>query len=355
MPAVPQRTSPLTTALVGVGLLTCIYLAALKLLNLGCPLSGCANIINTHYGVLFHVPLPLYAIPLWLTLTVPAARRWQECVQLGALLVLAVGALALMAIQFVVLRGFCLFCTLHAAAAIIAAITVPRQGRAHTWLPPVVLALALPMLFAVKVLQRAQPQPWEAPAEVAPAEPKAGGPGLATETAPLPAISPSVDKAAFSWLGEFDPKQSPILVISFQCSHCLDLLEQTLTSPHVGTLKGPKVLVYATRGATPDTIAVLAAVLSSPGSPQEQFAAVFGQLDSFRDALLMRDSKELRSRLAELFPAYTSKLEAARQLFNLQAVALKYLPGRGSPYIVFPDGTSRFGGDVTPAMLFTAP
>jgi hypothetical protein len=161
-----------------------------------------------------------------------------------------------------------------------------------------------------------------------------------------------VDKAAFAWLGDFDPKNSPYLVISFQCSHCLDLLEETLTHPHMGNLKGPKILVYAAHGNASDTIAMLAAILSMPGSPQEQFAAVFAQQDSFRDALITHDSSELKSRLAELFPAYSTKLEAAKQLFGLEVVALKYIPGRGSPYIRFPDGSSKFGGDVTPAMLF---
>ena len=349
MSTVPQRTSSLTSVLVGVGLLTCIYLAALKLLDLPCPLSGCAGIINTHYGALFHVPLPLFAIPLWLTLTVPAPRTWQVYVQLGALMALALGALALMVIQFFILKGFCPFCTLHAAAALVAAFVVPKRGRAHAWLSPVMLGLTLPLLFTVKVVEKAQVQSWETPAQASVAAPTAG-PG--TDAAAPVAIPPSVDKAALSWLGDFDPKQSPILIVSFQCSHCLDLLEETLTHPHVGTLKGPKIFVYATYGTSADTIAVLAAILSAPGSPQEQFATVFAQQDSFRDALITHNSKELKSRLGELFPAYTSKLEAAKQLFNLQALALKYIPGRGSPFIMFPDGSSKYGGDVTPAMLF---
>jgi uncharacterized membrane protein len=337
---------------VGVGLLTCIYLAALKLLNLPCPLSGCENIINTHYGALFHVPLPLYAIPLWLTLTVPAARPWQVNIQLGALLVLAGGALALMFIQFFVLKGFCPFCTFHAAAALVAAFVVPKRGRAHAWLPAVILALSLPMLFAVKVVGQSQVQSWETPAELSPGAPKAAGPGPAAEAAAPAAIPAMVDKAAFTWLGDFDPKQSPFLVVSFQCSHCLDLLEQTLTQPRIGTLKGPKILVYAAHGNTEATIAVLAAILSVPGTPQEQFAAVFAQQDSFRDALITHDLSDLKSRLAELFPGYPAKLEEAKQLYGLQVVALKYIPGRGSPYILFPDGSSKYGGDVTPAMLF---
>lgn len=345
MPSVLQRTSPFATALVGVGLLTCVYLAALKLLDVACPLAGCANIINTHYGSLFRVPLPLYAIPLWLTLAVRAERPWQNRVQLASLLALALGAAVLMGIQFLVLRGFCPFCTLHAAAAITAAFVVPRRGHAHPWLPAVILALVLPILFAVKVVERAKAQSWTPPEEVA-----AGAAGPAP--AATPAIPPSVDKAAFAWLGDFDAATSPTLVVSFQCTHCLDLLEEVLTHPHDGTLKGPKVFVYAAHGFSGDTVEVLAAILSVPGTPQEQFATVFGHLDAFRDALITHDSVSLRDSLAGLFPGYTAKIDAARQRYNLDVVALKYIPGRGSPYVVFPDGTSKFGGDVVPSMLF---
>jgi uncharacterized membrane protein len=354
--SVPQRTSCTATALVGIGLVTCVYLAALKLLNLPCPLSGCASIINTHYGALFHVPLPIYAVPLWLTLTVPSTRPWQGMVQLLSLGALAIGALALMGIQFFVLKGFCPFCTLHAAAALASAFVIPKWGRAQSWLSPVVLALVLPIFLVVKVLGQADAQSWNTP-EATPISSAAVTPEFPiTAQAPAGVSSAvnmaSVDKAALNWLGDFDPKDSPILVVSFQCSHCLDLLQQTLTHPRIGTLKGPKIFVYSTHGSSADTVAVLAAILSQPGSPQEQFAAVFAQQDAFRDALITHDSAELKRHLSELFPGYESKLEAAKQLHNLQNVALKYISGRGSPFILFPDGTSKFGGDVTPEMLF---
>ncbi len=349
MPAIPQRTSTLSTALVAVGLTTCIYLAALKILDLPCPLSGCAGIINTHYGSLFRVPLPLYAIPLWLSLAVPGVGPWVTRARWASLLGLSLGAVALMVIQFFVLKGFCPFCTLHAAAAIAAAFVVPKQGTAHGWLPAVMMALALPLVLAVKVVEKARVESWEVSGHVPAA---VTGPQSAAAAQAPAAIPASVDKAAFAWLGDFDPKDSPILIVSFQCSHCLDLLVATLTHPHVGTLKGPKIFVYATYGTSADTIAVFAAILSSPGNPQEQFAAVFAQEDAFRDPLITHNSRELNRRLAELFPGYTAKLAEAKVLFDRQALALKYIPGRGSPYLQFPDGSSKYGGDVTPPMLF---
>jgi uncharacterized membrane protein len=344
MATLPTRPSPLTTFLVAIGMLCCIYLAALKLINLPCPLTGCSEIINSRYGALLGIPLPIFALPLWIVLALPAAPDWQRRVQLGCVLLLALGGLVLMGIQFFVLRGFCPFCTLHALAALVAAIVLPFRGRAHSWLPAVMLALTLPLFLVVKKVAEAQLQPSEAQVEVSPGPAAAGG---ATHTPfSLPA---SIDQAAFRWLGEIDAKQSPVLVVSFQCSHCLSLLEQTLSNPRFGALKGPKVFVYAQPHESDDSVAVIAAILSEPGTPPEQFASVFGQIDAFREPLLTHDSKELKKRLAALFPHYTEKLQAARLQFNLQVIALKYVPGKGSPYLLMPDGTSSYG--VVPADL----
>jgi uncharacterized membrane protein len=345
----PSRATPLTTLLVGLGLLCCIYLAALKLINAPCPLEGCGEIINSRYGTIHGIPLPLMAIPLWIVLALPAARPWQGRVQLGSALSLALGGLVLMGIQFIVLRGFCAFCTLHAAAALAAAFALPMRGRAHSWLPAVMLALALPVVLAVKESAEARFRSLEAPASSSPVGPKA--PGSAAAPAPPPSLPANIDQAAFRWLGEIDAKRSPLLVVSFQCSHCLDLLEQTLRRPQFGSLKGPKIFVYAQPHDSADSIAVLAAMLSVPGTPQEEFAAVFGQLDSLRDPLLNHDSKELRRQLGVLFPKYTEKLADAGRQFNVQVVALKYVPGKGSPFLLLPDGSSTYGV-VTSDLLF---
>ena len=341
MAALPSRTSLLTTSLAGVGLLCCVYLAALKLINLPCPLAGCGVIINSRYGSLFGMPLPLYAMPLWIVLALPSTRAWQRGVQLLSVLLLAVGGLVLMGIQFFVLRGFCPFCTLHAVAALAAAFALPLRGRAHAWLPALVLALTLPLVQVVKLTGEAELRNPQAPGYSTQAAPDAGG---ADAAAPAKAVYPTnIDQAAFHWFGEVDAKQSPILVVSFQCAHCLSLLENTLKNPKFGTSKGPKIFVYAQPQESQDSVDVLAAMLSIPGTPQEQFAAVFSQVESLREPLLTHDSKELRKRLDVLFPVYTQKLAAARQQFNLQVVALKFVPGKGSPYLLMPDGSSSYG------------
>jgi uncharacterized membrane protein len=338
MSTLPPRPSLITTLLAGTGLLCCIYLAALKLINLPCPLTGCGEIINSRYGAVLGVPLPLLAMPLWIVLALPATRAWQRNVQLASVLALACGGLVLMGIQFLVLRGFCPFCTLHALAAVAAAVAFPLRGRAHAWLPALVLALALPLIQAVKTAAEADLRPDAVPVR-APAAAAAGA-----ASAPVrPALPSNIDQAAFRWLGEIDPKNSPILVVSFQCSHCLSLLEQTLLDPDFGTLKGPKVLVYSQPHESDDSVAVIAAILSVPGNPQQQFATVFRHIDELREPLLTHDSKELRKRLAALFPGYTAKLQAARLLFNVQVVALKFIPGKGSPFLLMPDGTSTYG------------
>ena len=342
MATLPSRASLLTTLLAGVGLLCCVYLAALKLINLPCPLAGCGMIINSRYASLFGVPLPLYAMPLWIVLALPASRAWQGGVQLASVLLLALGGLVLMGIQFLVLRGFCPFCTLHALAALAAAFSLPLRGRAHSWLPALVLTLTLPLLLVVKMTGEAELRNPQAPGYSAQGAPDAAGPAA---PAPAKAAYPTnIDQAAFHWLGEVDARQSPILVVSFQCAHCLSLLENTLKSPRFGTAKGPKIFVYAQPQESQDSVDVLAAMLSVPGTPQEQFATVFGQVDSLREPLLTHDSKELRKRLDVLFPLYAQKLGAARQQFNLQVVALKYVPGKGSPYLLMPDGSSSTGG-----------
>jgi hypothetical protein len=207
-----------------------------------------------------------------------------------------------------------------------------------------VLVLVLPVFLAVKDTAEAQLQSQASPTST----PAAG----VSSSTPLPAhvtMPANIDQAAFRWLGGIDAKQSPILVVSFQCSHCLSLLEQTLKDPQFGTLKGPKIFVYAQPQESEDSVALIAAILSVPGSPQEQFATVFRQIGELRDPLLTHDSKELRKRLAALFPGYTEKLPAARLLFNLEVVALKFIPGKGSPYLLMPDGTSTYG--VVPANL----
>ena len=71
---------------------------------------------------------------------------------------------------------------------------------------------------------------------------------------------------------------------------------------HPDRTQGPPLL---SSDSSADSIAVLAAILSEPGTPQQQFTAVFNQLGLLFDPLLTRDSKELRSRLGILFPHYT--------------------------------------------------
>ena len=351
MATLPSRTSLLATVLVGLGLLTCIYLAALKLLNAPCPLIGCDRIINSRYGSILGVPLPILAMPFWVVLALPTTKAWQRCVQLGSVLLLALGGLILMGIQFIVLRGFCPFCTLHAVAALAAAFVLPLRGRAHPWLPSLMLVLALPLTLAAKGLALPQVHSWDTQDSFSMTILKAQGNAGTNEPVNASALSmrsfeSSVGQVAFSWLGPIDPERSSVLVISFQCPHCLDLLGQCLKHPRFGTLKGPKVLLVSSPDSSADSIAVLAAILSVPGTPQQQFATVFTQLDLLFDPLLSRDSKELRSRLGALFPHYTEHLAAARKLLNAQSEALKSIPGHGTPFLLQSNGSVDY--DVTP-------
>jgi uncharacterized membrane protein len=327
----PYRASSLTTALAGLGLLACIYLSGLKLLGAPCPVAGCDEIVNSRFGSVFGLPLPVLAVPPWIALCLPQDRSWLRRIQLVSSLCLALGSLVLLAIQFLVLRGFCPICTLHAAVAVAAAFALTLRGRAHAWLPALVLALALPLLFAARELFLG---PFISP-------------GTTGRSSAGMLAQRSVDQAAFSWLGPIDAGKSPVLVISFQCPHCLELFGQCLRTRGFGSLRGPKVLLFSSSDSSADSAAVLAAILSEPGPPQEQFAAVFGRLGSLFGPLMNHDSEELRSRLGALFPRYAGKLAAAREQLVAQSEALGHLPWHGTPFLLLPDGTVKY--DVTPA------
>ncbi len=350
-PTLPSRTSVLATVLVGLGLLTCIYLSALKLLNVPCPLTGCGEIINSRYGAILGVPLPFFAVPLWVILALPTTQAWQSRAQLASAVLLALGGLILMGVQFIVLRGFCPFCTLHAAAALAVAFVLPFRGRAHSWLPSLVLVLTLPLVLAAKGLALAQVHSWDAPGYASVIIPKASKDAktkkpVNVSDSSMQSLDSTVDQAAFDWLGPVDAERSPILVISFQCPHCLDLLGQCLKHPRFGSLKGPKILLFSSSENAADSTAVLAAILSEPGTPQQQFTAVFSQLGMLFDPLLTRDSKELRARLGVLFPHFTENLAAARKRLDAQSEALKFIPGKGTPFLLHSNGSGKY--DVTP-------
>jgi uncharacterized membrane protein len=328
-------------------MLTCVYLAALKLLNIPCPLTGCWSIINSRYGSVYGIPLPLLAIPLWVVLAFPATRKWQKYTQFGSALFLALGGLVLMGIQFFALKGFCPYCTVHAAAAVSVAFVLPLRGRAHVWLPSLILSVAFPVFFAVKVLAEARVQSWDAPGYTStPLVSKVSSGTKAAKAgfnvSSMVSLQANIDGAAFSWLGDIDEERSSILVISFQCPHCLDLVAQLLRNPDFGKTMGPKVLLFSSPENSADTSALLAAILSEPGTPQEQFALVFKQVGVLFSPLIGGDSKELRSRLGVLFPHYPDKLKVARQLLDAQDQALRYVPGHGTPFLLQPDGSGTY-------------
>ena len=168
--------------------------------------------------------------------------------------------------------------------------------------------------------------------------------GPATHAAP--SARAVIDRAAFSWLGEVDTEHSPVLVISFQCPDCLDLIGQCLKDPRFGRGKGPKILLSCRSDCLEDSTAVIAAVLSTPGTPREQFRAVFSHVGSLLGPLLNHDSVELRSRLGALFPRYREQLAAARARLGAQSDAVGLVPGRQTPRLLLADGSVR--SDVEP-------
>jgi uncharacterized membrane protein len=103
--------SRLASLLAALGLALASYLALLKLYALPCLGPGsCQAVLHSQFGAVFRVPVGVLGALLWLAVILVPDRSKR-----GALLLLmSAGAAMFMVIQFVVLRGFCLYCTLHA-------------------------------------------------------------------------------------------------------------------------------------------------------------------------------------------------------------------------------------------------
>ena len=337
MITLPARISWVTTLLTGAALLLCVYLASLKLLDLPCLLEGCDKIIISRYGSIGPVPVSILAMPLWLLLTLPAARPGHQSIQFAAATALGFGAIGFMCIQFFILHGFCLFCTAHALCALAVVFTLCRWGRAAAWLPSLILALALPLVLAVKLHANSKFSSQSVSA-------------ISSSTGMYVRLFPNMvpNQAAYAWLGNLD-SQSPLLVVSLQCPHCLDLLEATMRHPQFGTLKAAKVLMVTAETDHDNTLAILAAILSASPEPQKGFIAVFSQISQLRDPLLTHDSKMLRERLAILFPRYPQFLEQARRQDTVQMQIISHFPIRSTPFYLRSNGEARY--TVQPADL----
>lgn len=290
-PAPPAASSFLSGLTAACGLALALYLAALKLLLLPCAtgLGDCGAVIHSRYGALLGVPVSFPAIVLWLGwIFLPSLRAQSACAY-----ALALGAAVFLALQFFVVRAFCLYCTLHALASF-----------AAVALPPPTLRRALP-LFAALALA---------------AIPVALG-LRAPPAAALSSLAP-LRAAALPWLGPATPG-SPVLVLSFTCPACWERILAPLSeqSPPVARPAPALVLIKATPEDRDVTIALIAAVLAQ-SAPAPDALAVVATLAATQRDLIMTRPAEASALIRSLFPAAAARESAAAEILARHDAAL---------------------------------
>jgi len=292
----PHLKSWLATACYTLGLTLAIYLSLLKLFALPCIGPGnCQAILYSRYGSVFHVPVGVFGALLWLAvIIVPDKEK-----RVALLVLLAGGTGVFMIIQFLVLRGFCPYCTLHAIVAW-GALALHRE-RPRVWLILVAFALAGGGFFASRqhVATHAH-----------------------TEVALAPRLSVLADApAALSWLGAIWP-QSPALVLSLDCAACLDLLDELTRASYAKRPAGPAIFLKTNATNRALTTVFLAAVLAQRDLPRrDAFLAVTTVLLSEK-ATVLANPAEATVRLAAFFPAAAGQMQDAELIVTLQSKTL---------------------------------
>lgn len=313
----PAVRAALVQLLIIAGLALSSYLAALKYLALPClGASGCQAVLHSRFGEIFHVPVGVYGALLWLAIIYVPDRTKR-----GFLLLLLAGAAAVfMLIQFVVLRGFCLYCTLHALVAWGALYLHGETPR--RWTAPLGLVFA----FGALSLTR---QHTEARVAASIAHPST------TATSSL-----HQQAAGLYWLGPFT-ERSPALVLSLNCPACLDLLEELTQRSYEAASAGP-ALYFKTNDANRELTEIfIAAVLSQDGTPRDAFLAVTTLSLTHKDAMLSSPDVAAQQ-LAAVFPAASSRRASAKRILDDHAGAFHAAAlGETTPLLLPRDGKAR--------------
>jgi uncharacterized membrane protein len=302
--------SRLASLLAALGLALASYLALLKLYALPCLGPGsCQAVLHSQFGAVFRVPVGVLGALLWLAVILVPDRSKR-----GALLLLmSAGAAMFMVIQFVVLRGFCLYCTLH--AVVTWAVLWLHGEKPRWWAAALGLLLAAGGFLATREVAAQRSQTVVASAR------------------------PSLD-AGFAWLGQTSPR-SPILVLSVDCPACLDLLEQLTQHRFAGVTHGPALYWKITDVNHALTQALVAAVLAQEAPAPDAFLAVAAMLLASKDAALSRPN-DAAMQLDALFPSARAKRpDAARALAaQTQQLSAASLPPT-TPLLIGADGKTR--------------
>ena len=292
----PQLKSRLAAACYTLGLALSVYLALLKLFALPCIGPGnCQAILYSRYGSVFFVPVGVFGALLWLAVIIVPDKEKRT-----ALLVLLAGGTAIfMVIQFLVLRGFCPYCTLHAVVAW-GALALHRE-RPRVWILFVAFTLAGGGFYASRQHVAAHAQ---------------------TEVALAPRLSVLADNpSALSWLGAIRP-QSSTLVLSLDCAACLDLLDTLTRESYAKRTAGPAIFLKTNDNNRALTTEFLAAVLAQRDLPRrDAFLAVATLLLSEKETALANPA-EAAVRLAAIFPAAGGQKQDAERIVAAQSKTL---------------------------------
>jgi uncharacterized membrane protein len=322
----PAARHAFTQILIITGLALSAYLAALKFLALPCIGSGgCHAILHSRYGEIFRLPVGLYGVLLWLAVIYIPDRTKR-----GLLLLLMSGSsVVFMLLQFAVLRGFCLYCTLH--AAITWAVLYLHGETPRRWTAPLGLALAAGALFLSRhaIATRA----------ASPASSSASSSQPPTLDSRL-SSSLHAQAAGLYWLGPFTEK-SPALVLSLDCPACLDLLESLTQRSYRDTTAGPALYFKTTDANRTLTETFIAAVLSQDGTPRDAFLAAATLLLTQKDTALNSPATAAQQ-LAAQFSNASARLVHARRILDDQTQALQSAAlGETTPLLLPREGKPR--------------
>ncbi len=288
-----KRWSENFFCVLGLGL--SLHLALLKYFTLPCIGSGgCDAVIFSAYGSVFNVPIGVYGAILW----AGAILVRDETKRGAVLLLLSIGSLAYMVVQFVVLRGFCPYCTAHAVCAWLAfAFHATAPSR---WTVVLGSALALgSFAYARANVARHAVLP----------------PNPTISHGPLASARSGVD-----WLAPIAPR-SPALVVSLSCAACLDLLQDLTKHRYADVHAGPTLFFKTTNENRELTTVFVAAVLAQSGPKRDAFLGTAALLLSIKDQALNAPG-EAAKQLAALAPDYARERAYAEELLQAQASAL---------------------------------
>jgi uncharacterized membrane protein len=312
----PNFKSRLAAACYTLGLALAVYLALLKLFALPCIGPGsCHAILYSIYGSVFRVPVGVYGTLLWLAVILVPNQDKRDVF----LFMLAGGAVLFMAIQFFVLRGFCLYCTLHAVAAW-GALALHRE-KPRYWMAVAGLALAGGAFYYSREQVALHAK---------------------NEASLAPRLSMLAnDPAALPFLGPVWPR-CPTLVLSLDCAACLDLLDELTRQSYAGRPSGPAVYLKTNDTNHALTVGFIAAVLAQRDlTRRDAFLATVTVLLSEKETALSNPTAAA-TRLAAIFPAAAGELQVAEKTVTAQSKALASAGlGETTPLLVPRDGRAK--------------